>query len=180
MEKLEKATLAGGCFWCTEAVFSRLKGVREVTSGYAGGMVENPTYEEVCSGRTEHAESVQVSFDPHLITFTDLLDIFWRIHNPTTLNRQGADRGSQYRSVIFYHNEDQRRQSEDSKKKAEAEGLWPDPFVTEIVPFTNFYPAEGYHQRYYRYNRNQPYCQMIIDPKMQKLQKEFSRLLKER
>lgn len=178
MEKLEKATLAGGCFWCTEAVFHQLKGVHKVMSGYAGGTVANPTYEEVCSGRTNHAESVQVTFDPQIIRFADLLEVFWRSHDPTTLNRQGADRGSQYRSVVFYHDEDQKRIAIESRKKAETDGLWPDPFVTEIVPLTNFYPAEGYHQDYYRYNRNQPYCVMLIDPKLQKLKKEFDALLK--
>lgn len=180
MERLETATFAGGCFWCTEAIFHGLKGVHKVVSGYAGGNVENPTYEEVCSGRTKHAESVQISYDPQIISFAGLLEVFWRSHDPTTLNRQGADRGSQYRSVIFYHDEKQKRIAEDSKKKAEAESLWPDPIVTKIVPFINFYPAEGYHQAYYRFNRTQPYCQMVIAPKMEKLRKTFSDLMKER
>ncbi|WP_243374678.1 peptide-methionine (S)-S-oxide reductase MsrA [Geotalea sp. SG265] len=179
MERLETATLAAGCFWCTEAVFQVLKGVYRVVSGYAGGNVENPTYQEVCSGRTKHAESVQISFDPQVISYGDLLDVFWRCHDPTTPNRQGADRGSQYRSAIFYHDDRQRRIAEESKEKAEVDGLWSDPIVTQIVPFTNFYPAEGYHQSYYRFNRTQPYCLMVIDPKIEKLRKTFHGWMKD-
>lgn len=179
MERLETATLAGGCFWCTEAVFRGLKGVQRVVSGYAGGNVENPTYHEVCSGRTKHAESVQITFDPAIISYADLLDVFWHSHDPTTPNRQGADRGSQYRSVIFYHDEGQRLVAEETKKKVEAEGLWPDPLVTQIVPFTNFYAAEGYHQAYYRFNRHNPYCLMVIDPKLAKLRKDYPGRMKE-
>jgi peptide-methionine (S)-S-oxide reductase len=179
MDHLDKATLAGGCFWCTEAVFSSLRGVHEVIAGYAGGNVENPTYEQVCSGRTKHVEAVQMQFDANVITYAEILDVFWRSHDPTTINRQGPDRGNQYRSVIFYHDDLQRRIAEESKKKAEALRLWPDPIVTEIVPLTNFYPAEGYHQDYYRFNRNQPYCLMVIDPKIQGLRKKFANLLKE-
>lgn len=179
MERSETATLAGGCFWCTEAVFQQIKGVFRVVSGYTGGRVENPTYEEVCSGKTKHAEAVQISFDPEVISFEDLLEIFWRSHDPTTLNRQGADKGSQYRSAIFFHNESQRQIAEESKRRADAGPLWSDPIVTEIVAFTNFYPAEGYHQDYHRFNRNQPYCRMVIDPKIEKLKKAHPGRLKE-
>jgi peptide-methionine (S)-S-oxide reductase len=142
----EIATLAAGCFWCVEAVFSRLRGAEKVVSGYSGGKVANPTYQEVCSGKTGHAEAVQINFDPEAISFADLLEVFWRTHDPTTLNRQGADSGTQYRSAIFYHDEGQREVAERSRRKAGEAGLWPDPIVTEIVPFTNFYPAENYHQ----------------------------------
>jgi len=173
----ETATLAAGCFWCVEALFKRLEGVERVVSGYAGGEVANPTYEEVCSGTTGHAEAVQITFDPGVISFEELLRVFWRSHDPTTRDRQGADVGSQYRSAIFCHDERQRQLAE--RSRAEAETLWTEPIVTEIVPFRNFYPAEGYHQDYYRLNRNQPYCRLVIDPKIQKLQKDFSVRLKE-
>jgi peptide-methionine (S)-S-oxide reductase len=177
-ERLETATLAAGCFWCVEAVFGRLRGVEKVVSGYTGGTVSNPTYQEVCSGRTGHAEAVQITFDPATISFDELLEVFWRTHDPTTLNRQGADSGTQYRSAIFYHDERQRQVAERSKRQAEEAGLWPDPIVTEIVPFTGFYAAEGYHQDYYRLNSFQPYCRLVIDPKITKLQKEFADRLK--
>ncbi|HEY7746588.1 MAG TPA: peptide-methionine (S)-S-oxide reductase MsrA [Desulfuromonadales bacterium] len=177
-ERLETATLAAGCFWCVEAVFGRLRGVEKVVSGYAGGTVPNPTYQEVCSGTTGHAEAVQIIFDPATISFDELLEVFWRTHDPTTLNRQGADSGTQYRSAIFHHDERQRQVAERSKRDADAAGLWPDPIVTEIVPFTRFYPAEGYHQDYYRLNSFQPYCRLVIDPKIAKLQKEFADKLK--
>jgi peptide-methionine (S)-S-oxide reductase len=178
-EKLETATLAAGCFWCVEAVFGRLRGVDKVVSGYSGGSVENPGYQEVCSGGTGHAEAVQVHFDPAVISFAELLEIFWRIHDPTTRNRQGADVGTQYRSAIFYHDQRQRKTAEESRREAQAAGLWPDPIVTEIVPFTVFYPAEGYHQDYYRLNTLQPYCRLVIEPKIKKLQKNFAAKLKE-
>jgi len=177
-EKLETTTLAAGCFWCVEAIFSRLKGVQKVVSGYSGGKVPNPTYHEVCSGATGHAEAVQITFDPETISLAELLEVFWRTHDPTTLNRQGADAGTQYRSAIFYHDDRQREVAERSKREADDAGLWPDPIVTEIVPFTHFYAAEGYHQDYYRQNRLQPYCRLVIDPKISKLQKEFSERLK--
>lgn len=177
-QRLETATLAGGCFWCFETVFSRLAGVEEVVSGYIGGQVPNPSYREVCEGATGHAEAVRITFDPEIISLAELLEIFWRTHDPTTRNRQGADVGTQYRSAVFYHDEKQREIAEESKRRMQAAGLWPDPIVTEIVPATEFYPAEAYHQDYYRLNRNQPYCRMVIDPKIKKLQKEFADKLK--
>jgi len=177
-EKRETATLAAGCFWCVEAVFTRLRGVEKVVSGYTGGMVRNPTYQEVCAGTTGHAEAVQVTFDPDIISFGDLLDVFWRSHHPTTLNRQGADHGTQYRSAIFFLDESQRKTAEQSKREADAAGFWPDPIVTEIVPLKEFFPAEEYHQDYFRLNPFQSYCRIVIDPKVRKLQKEFSEKLK--
>ncbi len=173
------ATLGAGCFWCVEAVFRELNGVQRVVSGYAGGRSANPTYEQVCSGATGHAESVQITFDPEVISFAQLLDVFWHTHDPTTLNRQGADRGTQYRSVIFYHNAEQKAVAEESKREMEASRLWSDPIVTEIVPFTNFFEAERYHQDYYRLNQLQPYCRVVIDPKVRKVRKEFPDRLKE-
>jgi peptide-methionine (S)-S-oxide reductase len=177
-ENRETATLAGGCFWCTEAVFTRLKGVELVVPGYAGGQTANPTYRDVCTGTTGHAEAVQVTYDPEMITFADLLEVFWRTHDPTTLNRQGADTGTQYRSAIFCHDDRQREIALRSKEAAEAARIWPAPIVTEIVPFSVFYPAEEYHRNYYYYNRMQGYCVMVIDPKIRKLQKDFGDLLK--
>ncbi len=174
----ETATFAAGCFWCVEAVFSRLKGVEKVVSGYAGGTVPNPTYHEVCTGATGHAEAVQITFDPQAITFAELLDVFWRSHDPTTLNRQGADVGTQYRSVIFCHDEGQLEIATRSKREIEEAGLWSAPIVTDIVPFAGFYSAENYHQDYYRMNPSQPYCRLVIDPKIRKLQKEFADKLK--
>lgn len=176
-ESFETATLGAGCFWCVEAVFQELRGVQHVESGYAGGTVEHPTYEQVCRGITGHAEAVQITFDPQIITFEELLDVFWRTHDPTTLNRQGPDVGTQYRSAIFYHTEQQHQGAEKSKQEANAAGLWPSPIVTEIVPFTNFYPAEAYHQNFYRENPYQPYCSVMINPKLQKLRKEFAEKL---
>jgi peptide-methionine (S)-S-oxide reductase len=173
------ATLGAGCFWCVEAVFQQLKGVERVVSGYAGGQVEKPTYRQVCTGTTGHAEAVQVTFDPEVISFEELLEVFWRTHDPTTLNRQGADVGTQYRSAIFYHDDGQRAAAEKSKREAQAAGLWPNPIVTEIVAFTNFYAAEDYHQNYYRDNPEQGYCRMVIDPKIRKFHKEFQAKLKE-
>ncbi|MFQ5640473.1 MAG: peptide-methionine (S)-S-oxide reductase MsrA [bacterium] len=172
-KNLETTTLGAGCFWCTEAVFQNLRGVRSVVPGYAGGAVENPTYREICTGTTGHAEVVQITFDPNLIAFAELLYVFWRSHDPTTLNRQGADVGTQYRSVIFYHSEEQKTIAEKSKAETDTAGLWPDPIVTEISPYRHFYEAEDYHQDYYKLNPNQPYCRMVIDPKIQKLKKEF-------
>jgi peptide-methionine (S)-S-oxide reductase len=172
---METATLANGCFWCTEAIFQMVKGVEGVQSGYSGGTVENPTYAEVSDGDTGHAESLQIVFDPKVVSFKDILFIFFRTHNPTTLNQQGADIGSQYRSAIFYHNEEQKRQAEEAKK--EAQSLYNDPIVTEITEFTNFYPAERYHQNYYKEHGNAPYCKFVIDPKVQKMRKEFAKFL---
>lgn len=178
-KRVETATLAGGCFWCIDAIFRRLRGVEEVVSGYTGGTVPNPTYREVCSGTTGHAEAVRISFDPEVISFAELLDVFWRSHDPTTLNRQGPDIGTQYRSAIFYLDDKQRETAERSKREAEEARLWPDPIVTEIVPFTNFHEAEEYHQDYYRLNPLQGYCRLVIDPKIRKLRKEFTDKLKE-
>ena len=172
-DKLETATFGSGCFWCTEAVFQDLKGVKRVVSGYSGGKVENPTYQQVCTGTTGHAEVLQITFDPAVISFEELLYVFWRTHDPTTLNRQGADVGPQYRSVIFYHTEEQKAIAEKSRQETDASGLWPNPIVTEIAPFPGFYEAEGYHQNYYRTNPDQPYCRMVIDPKVQKFRKAF-------
>ena len=178
--KLETATLGAGCFWCVEAIFQDLRGMHQVISGYAGGTVENPTYRQVCSETTGHAEVVQITFAPEVISLEDLLYVFWRTHDPTTLNRQAADMGTQYRSAIFYHSEEQKAIAEKSKKETDASGLWPNPIVTEIVPFTNFYETEGYHQNYYLLNPNQPYCQLAIHPKVGKFKKEFQAQLKDR
>ena len=178
-DKLQKATFGGGCFWCVEAVYQNLKGVTRVISGYAGGSVANPTYQQVCGGATGHAEVAQITFDPAIISYEDLLYIFWRTHDPTTLNRQGNDVGTQYRSVIFYHDEEQRAAAEKSKSETDASDLWAQAIVTEISALPDFYPAEAYHQDYYRLNGSQPYCRLIIDPKMQKLRKEFQAKLKE-
>src|ERR687886_1974205 len=152
-EKTEIITLAAGCFWCTEAIFKRLKGVKSILPGYAGGIIENPSYDQVCSGATGHAESVQIEFDPEIISFEKILDIFWHTHNPTTLNRQGNDVGTQYRSAIFYHDQKQKQIAEISKKDLEREGAYKDPIVTEITPFRNFYVAEDYHKNYYDNNQ---------------------------
>lgn len=175
----EVATFSGGCFWCTEAVFKRLKGVTFVVSGYTGGATKNPSYEDVCSGKTGHAESIQITFDPSIIAFDKLLDVFWATHNPTTLNQQGNDVGTQYRSAIFYHSAKQNQIAETSKAKLEKENVYKDPVVTQIVPFTNFYPAEPHHQNYYDRNTQYPYCQYVINPKVQKLYKEFKEHVKE-
>lgn len=170
---METATFGNGCFWCTEAVFQRLKGVQSVQSGYAGGHVDRPSYEQVCGGNTGHAEVIQITYDPAEITFDELLEVFWKTHDPTTLNRQGNDVGTQYRSAIFYHNDDQRRLAEEYKKKLDAEKIWKDPIVTEITPFTNFFPAENYHRDYYNRNGHQPYCVFVVKPKVEKLEKLF-------
>ena len=173
-EKLETITLGAGCFWCIEAVYQNLKGVQSVVSGYTGGQVENPTYEQICTGTTGHAEVAQITFDPAVISFEEILYVFWRTHDPTTLNRQGADVGTQYRSAIFYDSEEQKEIAEKSKAKTDASDLWPDPIVTEISQLDKFYNAEEYHQDYYKLNPNQPYCRLVIDPKIRKLKKEFS------
>ncbi len=175
--RTELATLGGGCFWCVEAVYQNLKGVRKVVSGYAGGRDPEPSYKEVCSGMTGHAEVIQITFDPGEISYEDILYVFWRAHDPTTMNRQGADVGTQYRSVIYYQNERQKESAERSKKETDASGLWPDPLVTEISPISTFYPAEDYHQNFYRNNPKQPYCLMVIDPKIQKFKKTFQHML---
>ena len=177
-EKFEKATLGAGCFWCVEAVYQNLAGVQTVVSGYAGGHVPNPSYEQVCTGATGHAEVAQITFDPDVISYAEILDVFWRTHDPTTLNRQGADVGTQYRSVIFYHDDEQRRIAEASKAQADASGLWKNPIVTEISPLTEFFPAEDYHQNYFRRNPHQPYCQMVVAPKVEKFKLTFSTRLK--
>ncbi|MCP4427677.1 MAG: peptide-methionine (S)-S-oxide reductase MsrA [Chloroflexi bacterium] len=177
--KYEVATLGAGCFWCVEAVFQELKGVESVVSGYSGGAVPKPTYEQICTGATGHAEVIQITFDPTIVSFADLLAVFWRTHDPTTLNRQGADVGTQYRSMIFYHSEEQKEIAERSKAKTDASSLWPNPIVTEIAPFQVFYAAEAYHQDYYRQNAYQPYCRMVIDPKMRKFRAAFKEKLKD-
>jgi methionine-S-sulfoxide reductase len=171
---LETATFGSGCFWCTEAVFQQLRGVKSVTSGYSGGTVVNPTYEQVCTGRTGHAEVVQVTYDPTEISFADLLGVFWQTHDPTTLNRQGHDVGTQYRSAVFYHNDQQRQIAEQYKEQLDASGTFDSPIVTEITLLTNFYPAEGYHQNYFRSNPAQSYCAFVIRPKVEKFRKEFN------
>jgi peptide-methionine (S)-S-oxide reductase len=174
----ETATLAGGCFWCLEAAFQQLQGVSRVTSGYAGGTVPNPTYEAVCSGHTGHAEVTQVEFDPAVISYRDLLDVFFTIHDPTTLNQQGADVGTQYRSAIFYQSPEQERVAREVIAQLEATHVWDDPIVTEIVPLTAFYPAEAYHRDYYSRNQNQAYCRAVIAPKVAKLRSRFLEHLK--
>jgi peptide-methionine (S)-S-oxide reductase len=167
------ATFGSGCFWCTEAIFDLIDGVIEVVSGYAGGETVNPTYESVCSGKTGHAEVVQIKFDPKVISYSQLLHVFWTTHDPTTLNRQGADIGTQYRSVIFYHDEEQRTIAEEMKRFYDDSRTWKAPIVTEINPFTSFYAAEEYHQDYYRNNSSQPYCSFVIKPKIEKAKRVF-------
>jgi peptide-methionine (S)-S-oxide reductase len=174
----EVATLAGGCFWCIEAVFDDLKGVEDVVSGYSGGAVANPTYRQVCAGTTGHAEVVQVTFDPAAISFRELLEVFFTIHDPTTLNRQGADVGTQYRSAIFYHSPEQRATAEQVIADLTAAGVWDRPIVTEVGPFQAFYPAEDYHQEYFLNNPGQPYCQMVVAPKVAKFRKQYVERLK--
>jgi peptide-methionine (S)-S-oxide reductase len=170
---METTTLGSGCFWCTEAVFQQVKGVKSVVSGYSGGHVDNPSYNQVTTGTTGHAEVCQIEFDPEQITFEEILEIFFQTHDPTTLNRQGNDYGPQYRSVIFYHSEEQKETAERIKKELDESGTWKKPIVTEISPFDKFYPAEGYHQNYYRNNPNQGYCRYVIAPKLQKFEKVF-------
>ena len=174
----EAATLGGGCFWCLEAVFTELRGVEKVESGYSGGMMTNPTYQQVCSGTTGHAEVVRVTFDPQVISFKEILEVFFTIHDPTTLNRQGADAGTQYRSAVFYHKPEQKTIAEQVIKEISAAGIWDTPIVTEVAPFKAFYPAEDYHQEYYKNNSAQPYCQVVIAPKVAKFRKQYLAKLK--
>ena len=173
------ATFGAGCFWCTEAIFQDIKGVEKVESGYSGGKVKNPTYKEVCSGLTGHAEVIQITYNPSIIRYDELLEIFWQTHDPTTLNRQGADTGTQYRSVIFYHNEQQKELAAAYKKKLDDSGVFDNQIVTEISPIINFYKAEEYHQNYYNLNSNVPYCTYVITPKLEKFKKVFSEKLKD-
>lgn len=175
----EVATLAGGCFWCLEAVYDQLRGVEDVVSGYSGGTVPNPTYEQVCTGTTGHAEVVQVTFDPAVIAYRDLLDVFFTIHDPTTLNRQGGDVGTQYRSAIFYHTSEQKATAEQVVKELTDGKVWADPLVTEITPFRAFYPAEMYHQEYFARNPTQPYCNAVVAPKVAKFRKQHLARLKD-
>jgi peptide-methionine (S)-S-oxide reductase len=174
----EQATFGGGCFWCTQVLFQQLNGVHSTVSGYSGGSVPNPTYEQVCTGGTGHAEAVQITFDRSVISYDELLEVFWRTHDPTTLNRQGHDVGPQYRSVVFYHNAEQQNLAGQYKQKLDASGAFDAPIVTEIVPFTAFYPAETYHQNYFVDHARQPYCATIVGPKLQKFEKVFADKLK--
>ena len=176
--KLDIATFANGCFWCTEAIFQQLNGVEKVTSGYSGGHVVNPTYEQVCDKNTGHAECLKIEYDPSEISFDELLEVFWATHDPTTLNRQGNDVGPQYRSVIFYHNEEQKEKAEKYKQQLDKSGAFDLPIVTAIEPFTNFYEAENYHHDYYKNHSSQSYCYFVIKPKMDKLKKVFGEKLK--
>jgi len=176
--KMETATFGTGCFWCTEAIFQQLEGVSKVTSGYSGGKVESPTYKQVCTGTTGHAECLNIEYDPSKITFDELLEIFWQVHDPTTLNRQGNDIGTQYRSVVFYHNEEQKAKVEKYKTALNKSGAWDNPVVTTLEPFVKFYPAEDYHQNYYNDNKNEGYCQFVIRPKVEKFEKVFKSKLK--
>ncbi len=173
----EMATFGGGCFWCTEAIFQKLRGVDSVVSGYAGGNLEHPTYDQVSSGTTGHAEAVQISFNPEIIGYQVLLDIFWHTHNPTTPNQQGADKGSQYRSVIFYSNDEQKQLAEQSLQAFSQSGAYTNPVVTQIVPLKAFYPAEEYHQNYYQSQPTAPYCRIVIQPKLQKLVEQYQKLI---
>ena len=175
---LAVATLAGGCFWCLEAVYDELKGVVSVESGYAGGKAANPSYELVCTGKTGHAEAVRITYDPAIISYKDLLDVFFSIHDPTTLNRQGADVGTQYRSAIFYHTPEQKAEAEKVMAEITAARLWPKPLVTEVTPLTNFYEAEDYHQEYFRRNPGQGYCRLVIAPKVAKFRQHYLERLK--
>lgn len=179
-QQREVATLAGGCFWCLEAVFDDLRGVESVESGYMGGNVVNPTYRQVCAGTTGHAEVVQVTFDPQVVSFRELLEVFFTIHDPTTLNRQGADVGTQYRSAIFYHSPEQKEVAEKTISELNAEGIWDAPIVTEVSPAEEFYVAEDYHQEYYAQNASQPYCRAVVAPKVAKFRQKFLEKLKSR
>lgn len=177
-DNVAMATLGNGCFWCTEAVYEQLEGVLSVTSGYAGGLVVNPSYRQVCTGATGHAEVCQIRYDPERISYAELLEVFFKTHDPTTLNRQGNDVGTQYRSVIFYHDQEQKELAEAIKRDLDASGAYSDPIVTEIAPYTNFYPAEEYHQDYYRNHPEQAYCSAVIAPKLDKFRKVFADRLK--
>jgi peptide-methionine (S)-S-oxide reductase len=172
-EGMELATMAGGCFWCLEAVFKEVKGIQKVVSGYSGGAADKPTYAQVCSGVTGHAESVQLTYDPKVISFREILAIFFSVHDPTTLNRQGADVGTQYRSAIFYHNERQKADANEAIKQLNASGEWKAPVVTQVEPFRSFYPAEEYHHNYYARNQEAPYCSVVIAPKLDKFRKKY-------
>lgn len=172
------ATFGAGCFWCVEAVFQEVKGVKQVESGYAGGNIENPSYEQVSSGVSGHAEVCQITFDPNTISYKELLEVFWKTHDPTTMNKQGADVGTQYRSIILYHDESQKAQAEKYKEALNKSGAWDKPIVTEIKQYTTFYPAENYHQDYFKNNTNQPYCKFVIQPKLDKFRKAFEDKLK--
>ena len=173
-EKIGHATFGAGCFWCVEAIFERLDGVIDVHAGYTGGNIKNPTYEDICTGNTGHAEVIQINYNSFVISYEKLLNIFWKSHDPTTLNQQGADIGTQYRSVIFYHSEEQRKISQKSMQKVEKFKTYTNPIVTEIIPMGIFYPAEDYHQNYYRVNPNAPYCQVVIKPKLEKFKKQIN------
>lgn len=175
---MEKATFGAGCFWCVEAVFQDLEGVEQVVSGYSNGRIANPTYREVCSGLTGHAEVIQLTYDPAVISFEELLEVFWKTHDPTTLNRQGADTGTQYRSGVYYHSEEQRRLAEEYKQKLNEAHAFESPIVTEIEPLKSFYPAENYHQNYYKQNGREPYCQFVVRPKVDKVRAVFGHRLK--
>ncbi len=177
--KLQEATFGAGCFWCTEAIFSRIEGVKKVVPGYSGGDKKNPTYKEVCEGNTGHAEVAMIVYNPEEVSFAKLLEVFFKIHNPTTLNRQGADVGTQYRSVIFYHNDEQKELAQSAINKLNAEKIWENPIVTQVVPFSVFYVAEDYHDNYYENNPANPYCQIVITPKIEKFQKVFTDITKE-
>ncbi|MBI3282795.1 peptide-methionine (S)-S-oxide reductase MsrA [Candidatus Curtissbacteria bacterium] len=179
MAKVEKATLAGGCFWCTEAIFRRLRGVVEVVAGYSGGEVPSPTYEAVHGSATGYAEAIQITFDPKVVSYETLLEVFFKLYDPTTLDRQGADVGSEYRSVIFYGDDNQKKSAQKVKAKIEKLGMYEDPIVTEIVPYETFYKAEGNHQKFYEKNRLYPYCQIVIDPKISKLYADFGELVED-
>jgi peptide-methionine (S)-S-oxide reductase len=176
--ELKLATFGNGCFWCTEAIFQRLNGVEKALPGYSGGHVDNPTYEQVCTGATGHAESIQISYDPAKVSYDELLEVFWKTHDPTTRNRQGNDVGPQYRSVVFYHDEEQKKLAEAYKRKLEAERIWSRPIVTEIKPFAKFWPAEDYHRNYYNNNPSKGYCSVVITPKIEKFRKIFKDRLK--
>lgn len=176
----EVITLGGGCFWCTEAILLELRGVKKVESGYAGGSVPNPTYEQVSTGKTGHAEVAEVTFDPNEISLHDLLTVFFTLHDPTTRNRQGSDIGTQYRSIVLYRNNDQKKTTEEVIKEIDAEKIWPNPVITEVVPYKEFFLAENYHQNYFAQNKDQPYCQIVIAPKVLKLRKKFADKLKKR
>jgi len=175
---MEIADLGGGCFWCLEAVYDELEGVQQVVSGYEGGQLDNPTYKQICTGNTGHAEIVRVTFDPTVVSFDEILRVFFTIHDPTTLNRQGADRGTQYRSVIFYHDQAQKETAEKMIAELNAAAIWSNPIVTEVTPAQAFYPAEDYHQDYYVNNSYQPYCQVVINPKLAKFRQKYATRLK--
>jgi peptide-methionine (S)-S-oxide reductase len=177
-KQMELATLAGGCFWCLEAVYDELKGVTDVVSGYTGGHVKNPDYKQVCSGATGHAEAIQITYDPAVVSYRDLLRVFFTIHNPTTLNRQGNDIGTQYRSAIFYHNVEQKAEAEAAIKEITEAGIWESPVVTQVAPMETFYPAEDYHQEYFKNNPNQGYCMVVVAPKVAKFRKQYMEWLK--